>query len=123
MIIRHAVPLAGLATLLLAAAPDAPLHALFREAWEFELRENPLQATSEGDHRYDDRLPSLTAGDFARRERFARETLARLHAIRRDRLESQDRISYDMFERELRDDLARFEFGARRIPINADSGF
>ena len=38
-------------------------------------------------------------------------------------LDGQDRISYDMFARELRDDVADHEFGPWRLPINADSGF
>ena len=39
------------------------------------------------------------------------------------RLDAADRISYDMLARELRDDITDHEFGAWRLPINADSGF
>ena len=46
--------------------PRSQLHAVFDEAWEFQLRENPVFATSVGDHRYDDRLPSVSAEDQER---------------------------------------------------------
>ena len=68
-------------TLLAAPSPTekpsaarSQLHALFDEAWEFELREDPLFATSVGDHRFDDRLPSVSVADQVRRARFDRST-------------------------------------------------
>src|SRR5512142_588542 len=50
-----------------AADEGARLHALFERNWETRLRENPIFATSIGRHEYDDRLPSLTPADLARR--------------------------------------------------------
>ena len=43
------------------------LHQLLNDEWEFHLKEDPLFATEAGDHRYDDRLPSMTEADFQRR--------------------------------------------------------
>jgi len=116
------------AVVILAAAPspappNAPLAALFREAWEFRLREDPLLATSVGDHRFDDRLPSMAREDLERRDRYWRAALDRLRAIDPGPLSPADRINRDMFERELRDAIAEHEFGAWRMPWNADSGF
>jgi uncharacterized protein (DUF885 family) len=111
--------------LLLAAAVSAPadFHRLLDEEWEARLREEPLFATSVGDHRHDDRLPSVAPADLQRAADRRRTTLQRLQAIDRAGLDGPDRISYDMLARELRDDLADQEFGAWRLPINADSGF
>lgn len=106
-----------------AAEPDPKLRALFDEAWEFRLAEDPLFATTAGDHRYDARLPSMTRENLSRRAAFARDMLARLKEIDRASLSPEDRVSYDMFARELSDGLAEHEFGAWRIPLNADSGF
>jgi len=116
------------AVVILAAAPspappNAPLAALFREAWEFRLREDPLLATSVGDHRFDDRLPSMAREDLERRDRYWRAALDRLRAIDPGVLSPADRINRGMFERELRDAIAEHEFGAWRMPWNADSGF
>ena len=96
--------LAGLAAAATAAEDaKARFDALVAESWELDLRENPLLATAIGDHRFDDRLPSVAPADFERRASAARGQLARLAGDRpRPRSPPQDRVSYDMFERELR---------------------
>ena len=104
-------------------AASASLQALFVEQWEFRLAEDPLFATNAGDHRYGSRLPSMTAADFARREAFARGMLRRLQAVDASTLSTPDRVSRDMLVRELTHELAGYEFGTWRIPMNADSGF
>ncbi len=101
----------------------AELHALFNEAWEFELQENPLLATSVGERRYDDRLPSVRAEDQVRRAAHRRGLLERLRHIDRSALGDVDRVSYDMFERQLLDRMSEFEFKTYEMPINADWGF
>src|SRR6185369_1943467 len=109
------------------AAPPARESSAFRELldedWEARLREDPLLATETGDHRYDDRLPSVAPADLAQAAARRRAVLARLQAIPRASLETRDRISYDMLAAELRDDVADYEMGEWRLPINADSGF
>src|SRR5262252_1656838 len=77
------------------------LDALLSEAWEQEKRENPLLATSTGDHRYDDRLQSVATADLERRAAAARGYLERLEAIDAKSLAPQDQVSRAMFERDL----------------------
>ena len=107
------------------ASEDAarPLNALFEEAWEFRLGENPLFATSTGDRRYNDRLPGVTAQDEARRAEFWRGMLERLESIERGQLEGQDQVNYKIFKLLLEDRIADYEFQSHLIPILADSGF
>jgi uncharacterized protein (DUF885 family) len=106
-----------------ASSAASAFHQILDEDWEARLREDPLLASSVGDHRYDDRLPSVAPADLGRAAQRRRATLARLEAIDRGGLDTQDRISFDMLARELRDDVADHEFGEWRLPINADSGF
>jgi len=132
---RHTEALrAGLAAALaagLAATPalgaeadaKARFDALLAQAWELDMRESPLRATATGDHRFDDRLPSMTLGDLERRAAAASAQLTTLQAIDSSALAPQDRVSYAMFERGLREDLARHQFRSWRIPITSDSGF
>ena len=133
---RHAPVLgAGLAAATLAMGLAAPragatetnaktrFDALLAQAWEQDMRESPLRATATGDHRFNDRLPSMTIGDLERRAAAARAQLTTLQAIDRAALAPQDRVSYAMFERGLREDLARHQFRTWRIPITSDSGF
>ncbi len=109
--------------LLAPAGPAAELDALLKEEWELRLRENPLQASGVGDHRYADKLPAIAPADLERRAQAQQAFLERSSRIDRAALSSADRINYDMWRRELEDDLLRYRFGAHRIPILADSGF
>jgi uncharacterized protein (DUF885 family) len=111
------------ATAVTAADASGQLQALFAEQWEFRLAEDPLFATNTGDQRYGARLPSMTAADFERREAFAREMLRRLQSVDTAALSTSERVSRDMLVRELGHELAGYEFGTYRIPLNADSGF
>jgi uncharacterized protein (DUF885 family) len=105
------------------ADPPAAFHALLDEAWRFQLQEDPLFATPVGEHRWNDRLPSVTAEDERRRADFSRALLERLKSIDPAALGSPDRISYQMFERQLEDALADFEFKGFYFPITVDDGF
>jgi uncharacterized protein (DUF885 family) len=111
------------AALLAAVLGSSTFRQLLDEDWEARLREDPLLASSTGDHRYDDLLPSVAPADLEKAAARRRAVLARLQAIPRVSLETRDRISYDMLAAELRDDIVDHEFGEWRLPINADSGF
>jgi uncharacterized protein (DUF885 family) len=117
----------GLTALASPPVPDpasrSKLHAVLDEAWEFELREDPLFATSVGDHRYDDRLPSVRAADQARRAEARRKLLERLRAIDPSGLDETDRESQALQRVKLEDAIREFELHHYRFPINADSGF
>lgn len=99
------------------------LHALFDEAWQFGLREEPLFASGVGDHRYDDRLASLAPEDFARRGAFLKATQAKLRSIDRMALSATDRVSYDIFAGKLAEDLTELDFGTERMVVTAEGGF
>ncbi|MGB5816112.1 MAG: DUF885 domain-containing protein [Thermoanaerobaculia bacterium] len=107
------------------AATDstADLHGLFDEAWSFVLEENPFYATYVGNHDYDDRLPSASLADEARRAEYWQETLERLAAIDRSSLAAEEQINYDMFESQVSDRVTAFELNDHLIPITAESGF
>jgi uncharacterized protein (DUF885 family) len=105
------------------SGPSAALDALLKEEWEFRLRENPLEASGYGDHRYDALMPSVAQADLDRQAKAQQAFLERASKIDRSALSPAERINYDMWRRELEDDLLRYRFGAHRIPILADSGF
>lgn len=93
------------------------LHALFDEYRDANFELNPINAMFEGDYRFNDRFPD----DLS--EQYLSDSLAleqgfldKLQAIDRERLNSQDQLSYDIFEYDrlvavehFRDGYARFE--------------
>ena len=104
------------------------LHRLFRESDEASLRRNPLQAMFRGDYRYADRLGDFGTDEYFAAERAAGEAdLAALRAIDRDALNPTDRIAYDVFEYQTRDNLVDLQPDMLALtavrPLNHFTGF
>ena len=114
-----------------AAAPasaDERLRQLFRESDEAALRRNPIMGIFRGDYRYADQLGDYLSDDYYAAERAAAEgDLAALRAIPRDALSPLDRIAYDVFEYQRREDLADVEPDILALtavrPLNHFAGF
>lgn len=87
------------------------LNALYADFWEEGLKLNPLQATFQGDHRFDDQLPDFGAADYRASVRdYQQRWLDAARAIGEDGLQGQDLLSYRVFvaERELALEGERF---------------
>src|SRR5690606_10276440 len=87
-------------TIASEAATDkaAVLDQLYADYWEELLARNPLQATFQGDPRYNDQLPNFLSAEYrAASEAFTREWLERIEAIGPDGLAGQDLLSYEIF--------------------------
>jgi uncharacterized protein (DUF885 family) len=101
----------------------AQLQQLLTDEWEFRLKEDPLFATDTGDHRYDDRLPSVTEADFQRRLDQARNFWDRAAEIDRAQLSRSDQLNLDIFRRVKQDDIAELEYRSYLMPIERMGGF
>lgn len=97
--------------------------ALVDEMWQVQLKEDPLMATSVGEHKYNDRLPLVSLADCKRRNADQLAFLERLDKIPREELKPSDRINYDILHRQITDGLAEFAFGSHFMPITQRSGF
>jgi uncharacterized protein (DUF885 family) len=106
-----------------APDPKAELDRLFAEERTFLWREDPLSATNDGVHDYDDRLPRVTPADQARRLETDRGFLERLRGIDRSALSGFDAVSYDLFEFMVSQRVALAAYREWRVPLNSDSGF
>jgi len=106
-----------------AQTPSDTLKKLLDDEWAWRLRENPLFATSVGDHSADDKLPSVTIADYERREKDTRDFVKRLEGIDRTKLSDTDRINYDFFGRVLRERITDSEFKGYLMPITNREGF
>jgi uncharacterized protein (DUF885 family) len=99
------------------------LQQLLNDEWEFRLKEDPLFATDVGDHRYDDRLPSVTEADYQRRLDQARSFLDQSGEIDRAQLARSDQLNLDIFRRVKQDDIAELEYRSYLMPIDRMGGF
>ncbi|TXH72080.1 MAG: DUF885 family protein [Lysobacteraceae bacterium] len=95
------------------------LNAMYAEYWEEVLCLNPLQATFQGDSRYNDQLPNFLSETYLQENHsFTERWLKKIEAIGPDGLSGQDRLSYDIFVKNARDSLEGEKFPAHLMPIN-----
>ncbi|HMF57169.1 MAG TPA: DUF885 domain-containing protein [Pyrinomonadaceae bacterium] len=105
-----------------AAPATKALHALFDEEWDYEMRENPERASALGDRRFNDRWTDLSIAAINRRHEHTIATLARLKGINRVQLSQPDQINYDLFKRNLENDIEEHEFHLYLLPLNQRGG-
>jgi uncharacterized protein (DUF885 family) len=98
------------------------LHQLFADEWEYGLRENPLQASSMGHRRWNDKWGDQSLAAIERRHQHDRETLARLKKIDRKQLSPRDQVNYDMFQRELEMDIEGHQYQVWLMPVSMRGG-
>ena len=117
-------PVASTASSAAAAAPAQAdkaqrLDALYEQYWEEVLRMNPVQATFQGDPRYNDQLPDFLSADFREQARaFNARWLKTIEDIGPAGLTGQDLLSYEIFLRDARLQQEAMRFPDWQQPIN-----
>ena len=112
------------------AAPDAAsgdlaarLNRLAEAYFDEMLKLNPLFATFIGDDRYNDRIAnSIGPQHRAAEKEMNTRYLDRLGEIDPEALDGQDRLTYLVFERDLRENIEGFRFPSHLIPVNQFRG-
>ncbi|WDI95033.1 DUF885 domain-containing protein [Xanthomonas campestris] len=95
------------------------LMLLYDQYWDASLKLNPLQATFQGESRYNDQLPNFLSPAFRQQSHdFTTLWLAKVEAIGPDGLSGQDLLSYQIFVRDARSALAAEQFPSWMLPIN-----
>lgn len=94
------------------------LQQLFDDHWEYSLQTNPLFATGQGDHRFNDRLPETGLEAVETGYEKSKEFLARLHKISREDLPKGSRLNYDIFENQLENSIQSYEMNHHLLPLN-----
>lgn len=99
-------------------SPGEQLQTIFEDHWEYGLQTNPLFATNQGDHRFDNQLPR---SDLEFLEKDYRQTtgfLERLDGIDRDALDGEARLNYDIFRIQLENAVRAYELNHHLLPLN-----
>ena len=116
-----------LTLLLLLSAPARPdvtadFNALLDAAWEYELDTSPTYASYLGDRRANDAWPDQSPEAIAARQARLRQFLTTLNGIDRSALSAEDGLNYELFRRELVDDIDAFRFRAHLLPFRHRGG-
>lgn len=95
------------------------LDRLYAEYWEESLKLNPIQATFQGDPRYNDQLPDFYSAAFrAEGLAFTKKWLDRVQAVGPEGLSGQDLVSYEIFVNEAKDSIFAEKFPGWMLPVN-----
>jgi len=104
-------------------SPDAALFSLVEEYFERQLELSPMNATSIGDSRYDDRLDDSTSPGFREKALgIERAFLDRARGIDAAKLSPASRITYDIFVSEREQALEGQKFHEEYMPFNQMQG-
>ena len=93
-----------------AQSDSARLHSLFDTRWRYIMTEYPEYATYVGYPGQNGRWTDNSLQAIARRAREVQQPLKALHAIDRKRLSPKNQLSYDLFERSLREQIEANRF-------------
>ena len=104
------------------AARVAAQNALFNESWQTNLKLSPTLATAVGDYRYNDQLGDYSLAADARRHEINAAYLARIKAISPEGFSDSDRISHDLFLRNLQESIDDYDLKDYEMPLSASGG-
>ena len=91
---------------LIDSTADAKLETLFNNYWEERLKLYPLDATAEGDTRYNDQLPNNQTKSYRNSlKAFYQSYLDTIQTFDPNTLSEKDKISYDIFSYEMKRQL------------------
>ncbi|MGI8437664.1 MAG: DUF885 domain-containing protein [Chthoniobacterales bacterium] len=98
------------------------LHRFFDAEWDYAMEQHPTRASSLGDRRWNDRWEDDSLEAIAKQEAHAREELERFNKIERENLSPTDQLNYDLFKKNLEDQIAGFKFRMVLLPIDQRGG-
>lgn len=94
------------------------LNGLFEQYSEAYLHYNPIDATTQGDNRFNDQLPNDGTQAFRDSlKNFYQTYLTKLEAFDRDKLIDNDQVSYDVFKYDLESKLEGLKLNTWMIPF------
>jgi len=117
-----AVSLIFLTNLTANAGPVDDFRALLDEAWEWQLVQRPVFASSLGDRRFNDKWANLSIEAIEARHQQQQDFLDRLRAIDSSGLSANDQLNYDLFRRELHNGIDAHQYKNYLMPINQRGG-
>ncbi|KAF1707601.1 DUF885 domain-containing protein [Pseudoxanthomonas sacheonensis] len=106
-------------TVQVAEDKGAQLTKLYSEYWEETLKLNPVQATFQGDNRYNDLLPDFGSAEYRKQQHdFTVRWLKTIKDVGSAGLQGQDLLSYEIFVRDAENSLEGEKFPDWMMPVN-----
>lgn len=101
---------------------SAELLSILDDFVEFEMRQSPIEASTLGDERFNDRLPDLSPGAVEAAQSQTRELRSRLRALDTSLLSESDRTDASLLDHVLSRRIEGERFHPEHLPVDARSG-
>ncbi|POY38938.1 DUF885 domain-containing protein [Solitalea longa] len=102
-----------------APSDNKAFHKMLDNYWDERMKLFPLEATTYGDNRYNDLLPNDGSQAYiAEAKAFFNKYNNECNGFDREQLNENDKISYDIFHREMSMSLEGFSYHTEYLPIN-----
>ena len=96
--------------------------ALLDEVWEWQLAQNPMMASQQGDRRYNTEWRNGSLDGYEARHIERRDFLRRVYAINKASLSASDQLNYELFRRNLQQTVDAHQFQGHLMPFNQRGG-
>ena len=97
-------------------------NTLLDEHWEWTLANSPVMASMMGDRRYNQEWGDASLKAVEQEHLDTREFLRRAYAIDRNALSDADQLNYELFRRQLQDEVDVHQFGDFLLPFDHQGG-
>jgi uncharacterized protein (DUF885 family) len=104
------------------ADATADFNALLEEHWQWTLENAPVMASTMGDRRYNREWTDSSLDAIEERHKKTREFLRRAYAIDRGGLAPEDQLNYELFRRQLQDEVDEHQFNGHLMPFSQRGG-
>lgn len=104
-------------------SPSAQLTQLFAEHWQAWMQYDPLFATMCGDHRFDDRLPTVSEAAISAWRAQLQSFRQRQDSIPLASLSPSEQLNYQVFARLVDVEIDELGYAYYRLPISRTAGF
>ena len=104
------------------ADATADFQALLDEHWEWTLSNSPVMASALGDKRFNQAWQDRSIDAIEERHKQTREFLRRTYAIDRSALQKEEQMNYELFRRQLQDDVDEHRFKGYLLPFSQRGG-
>ena len=104
------------------AGPSEDFTTLLADSWTWQLTQFPEFASRLGDRRNNDQWTDISLAAYKRRHAEQSEFLRRLRAIDSSRLSAADQLNYDLYRRELENDLDSYQYKNYLMPMSQRGG-
>ena len=104
------------------ADAGADFAALLDEVWEWQLAQDPMMASRQGDLRYNTQWRDGSLSGFEDRHLARREFLRRLYAIDKTSLSDTEKLDYELLRRDMQRRVDEYQFNGHLMPFNQRGG-